>query len=216
MRALLAFIVLLLVAQCHPASAAVKNPGGKAGKRGSKKSSRPSPPPPTRVGLSSGLSSGLSARSGAVPVFKDPNPTDEDKDAGPHPTVQPRAAGDRPNIVVILTDDQDYLLNSTHRAYMPKLDKHIASKGLHLPQFIVTTSLCCPSRVNLLTGKFTHNTNVTSNYEPHGEWSVKGWLVCLDGRQTNDPCDPTQMRCESSLRATQPWHCTPLSGNLGT
>lgn len=73
--------------------------------------------------------------------------------------------------MVILVDDQDYLNNATHPAYMPLLHKHIASKGLHLNQFMVTTSLCCPSRVNLLTGKFTHNTNVTSNQGPQGEWS---------------------------------------------
>ncbi|GLC42652.1 hypothetical protein PLESTB_001123900 [Pleodorina starrii] len=76
----------------------------------------------------------------------------------------------KPNIVLIMVDDQDYLLNSTHPAYMPKLHQYIGSQGLHLNNFIVTSSLCCPSRVSLLTGRFTHNHNVSSNQAPQGGW----------------------------------------------
>lgn len=67
-----------------------------------------------------------------------------------------------------MVDDQDYLMNSTHRAYMPKLHQYIGDEGLHLQQFIATTSMCCPSRLSLLTGMFTHNHNVTANQPPHG------------------------------------------------
>lgn len=78
---------------------------------------------------------------------------------------------------MILVDDQDYLLNATAQRYMPRLHKHIASQGLHLDQFIVTTSLCCPSRVNLLTGRLTHNTNLTANQAPFGELRAAAVLI---------------------------------------
>ena len=70
---------------------------------------------------------------------------------------------------VILVDDQDYLLNSTNRAYMPRLHQYIGDQGLHLRQFIVTTSVCCPSRTSLLTGMLVHNHNVTANQAPQGK-----------------------------------------------
>ncbi|KXZ51604.1 hypothetical protein GPECTOR_12g568 [Gonium pectorale] len=69
-----------------------------------------------------------------------------------------------------MVDDQDYLLNSTSRQFMPKLHQYIGDAGLHLNNFIVTSSLCCPSRVSLLTGRYTHNHNVTSNQAPQGGW----------------------------------------------
>ena len=70
---------------------------------------------------------------------------------------------------VVLTDDQDQLLNSTHPRYMPALDKWFGQGGLQLRNFVVSTSVCCPSRVNLLTGRYAHNTNVTGNVGPPGE-----------------------------------------------
>ncbi|EFJ48854.1 hypothetical protein VOLCADRAFT_90537 [Volvox carteri f. nagariensis] len=107
----------------------------------------PSPPPPIP----------------RPPIPRPPSPV-------PPSPAPPRSQGTKPNFVLIMVDDQDYLLNATHPAYMPKLHKYIGDQGLHLNNFIVTSSLCCPSRVSLLTGKFTHNHNVTSNQAPQGGW----------------------------------------------
>jgi N-acetylglucosamine-6-sulfatase len=65
----------------------------------------------------------------------------------------------RPDIIVILTDDERY---RTLR-WMPHLWKHIVTQGTRFPNAMVPTSLCCPSRASLLTGRFAHWTDVWTN-----------------------------------------------------
>jgi len=72
----------------------------------------------------------------------------------------------RPNIIFILTDDQDVHLNSLD--YMPKLKTHMQDQGTTYSRHFCTIALCCPSRVSLLTGKAAHNTNVTDVTPPYG------------------------------------------------
>lgn len=50
------------------------------------------------------------------------------------------AAPKKPNFVVFFTDDLDYMLNTTHPAYMPYLNAHIANKGLLLRNNVISTS----------------------------------------------------------------------------
>jgi Sulfatase len=71
-----------------------------------------------------------------------------------------------PNIVFILTDDQDLHLNSL--SYMQSVQKNLAQEGTTFNRHFATVSLCCPSRVSLLTGKAAHNTNVTDIMPPYG------------------------------------------------
>ncbi|APA06985.1 hypothetical protein sscle_02g017550 [Sclerotinia sclerotiorum 1980 UF-70] len=72
----------------------------------------------------------------------------------------------RPNIVLVLTDDQDLHLQSVD--YMPLLKKHIIDQGTFFKRHYCTTAICCPSRVTLWTGKNAHNTNVTDVAPPYG------------------------------------------------
>lgn len=72
----------------------------------------------------------------------------------------------RPNIVFILTDDQDLRLNSLD--YVPSIQKHLLSQGTFYTRHYCTVALCCPSRVSLWTGKTAHNTNVTDVTPPYG------------------------------------------------
>ncbi|KAK4497361.1 hypothetical protein PRZ48_011812 [Zasmidium cellare] len=72
----------------------------------------------------------------------------------------------QPNIVFVLTDDQDLHMDSL--SYMPLLKKHIADEGLSFKRHYCTVALCCPSRVSLWTGKAAHNTNVTDVNPPYG------------------------------------------------
>ncbi|ORY11737.1 arylsulfatase-like protein [Clohesyomyces aquaticus] len=72
----------------------------------------------------------------------------------------------RPNIVFILTDDQDLHLQSLD--YLPFVQKHLIEKGTSYKRHFCTTALCCPSRVSLWTGKAAHNTNVTDVNPPYG------------------------------------------------
>ncbi len=65
----------------------------------------------------------------------------------------------QPNIVFILTDD----LDSSSIAYMPKLQSYIASQGTMFSKFYLNMALCCPSRVTILRGQYSHNSQITSN-----------------------------------------------------
>ena len=72
----------------------------------------------------------------------------------------------RPNIVFILTDDQDVHLSSLD--YMPYVKKHLIEEGTYFDRHYCTTAVCCPSRVTLMTGKASHNTNITDVNPPYG------------------------------------------------
>ncbi|RMZ81805.1 hypothetical protein DV738_g2020, partial [Chaetothyriales sp. CBS 135597] len=78
----------------------------------------------------------------------------------------PSTHSSQPNIIFILTDDQDVHMDSL--LYMPFLKKHLIDEGLVFERHYCTVALCCPSRVSLWTGKAAHNTNVTDVNPPYG------------------------------------------------
>ena len=71
------------------------------------------------------------------------------------------ALNDRPNIVLIQTDDQTYRQFS--RQVMPNTKRLLANHGTTFRNYIATTAQCCPSRASLITGQYAHNDGVTSN-----------------------------------------------------
>jgi arylsulfatase A-like enzyme len=75
-----------------------------------------------------------------------------------------RAASARPNIVLILTDDEDV---ASH-AYMPKTRALLEEQGTTFDNFFVTNSFCCPSRVTILRGQYPHNTQIQGIQPPTG------------------------------------------------
>ncbi|KAI9271333.1 arylsulfatase [Sporodiniella umbellata] len=84
--------------------------------------------------------------------------------------VLPKAeATDKPNIIFIFTDDQDYQLNSLD--FMPNVQKHLVEKGTLFKNHYATISVCCPSRVSLLRGQYSHNTNITDVSPPYGGYN---------------------------------------------
>ncbi|KAI1092286.1 Arylsulphatase [Rostrohypoxylon terebratum] len=78
----------------------------------------------------------------------------------------PRPQRRQPNVVFVLTDDQDVHLGSLD--YMPLVKKHLLEQGTFFSSHYATTAVCCPSRVTIWTGKFAHNTNVTDVSPPYG------------------------------------------------
>jgi N-acetylglucosamine-6-sulfatase len=70
----------------------------------------------------------------------------------------------RPNIVLILTDDQRW----DEVDAMPIVQSELIGKGLTFTNGLVVNSLCCPSRTTILTGKYSHGTDIYSNDPPHG------------------------------------------------
>ncbi|KAK7953199.1 hypothetical protein PG988_013893 [Apiospora saccharicola] len=77
-----------------------------------------------------------------------------------------KQSASRPNIVLILTDDQDLHMDSID--YMPYVKEHLINHGTFYKKHFCTTALCCPSRATLMTGKAAHNTNVTNVVPPYG------------------------------------------------
>jgi len=72
----------------------------------------------------------------------------------------------KPNILFIVTDDQDLLLDSLQ--YMPRVHDLLANQGTTFSHAFVPLSLCCPSRTSILTGRYTHNTQIYTNSLPDG------------------------------------------------
>lgn len=84
---------------------------------------------------------------------------------GASPVATARAR--RPNIVFVLTDDLSWNLVP----YMPHV-LAMERAGESFSNYFVTDSLCCPSRASIFTGRFPHNTHVTSNSPPYGGFAV--------------------------------------------
>ncbi|WP_232323712.1 sulfatase family protein [Catenuloplanes japonicus] len=77
------------------------------------------------------------------------------------------APATRPNIVFILADD----LSVDLLQFMPNV-RRLAADGTSFANYVVTDTLCCPSRSSIFTGKFPHNTGVFTNSAPDGGWAV--------------------------------------------
>jgi N-acetylglucosamine-6-sulfatase len=74
------------------------------------------------------------------------------------------AAQQRPNVVVLMTDDQT--LESMR--VMPNVRALLAAQGTSFANSFVSFSLCCPSRSTFLTGQYAHNHGVMGNAPPQG------------------------------------------------
>jgi arylsulfatase A-like enzyme len=69
-----------------------------------------------------------------------------------------------PNIIFVLTDDQDY----DSLAAMPIVNTELVAKGMNFTRHYVTDSLCCPSRASILRSQFVHSHGVEGNSTPLG------------------------------------------------
>ena len=72
----------------------------------------------------------------------------------------------RPNVVLVLTDDQRWdTLN-----VMPTVQSRLAARGVTFENAFVVNPICCPSRASTLTGRYSHSTGVYNNGGPYGGW----------------------------------------------
>lgn len=78
------------------------------------------------------------------------------------------SSADRPNIIIIFTDDQAYGdigVYGSPNLNTPQLDR-MAAEGLRFTDFYVTTSVCSASRAALLTGRYPDRNGTHSVYFP--------------------------------------------------
>ena len=104
-----------------------------------------------------------------------PEATASAKETSPPPEL----SSGRPNVVLIQTDDQT--LEELYAEYqppgggnvvaMPNTRALIGEKGATFTQYYTPYSLCAPSRVSLLTGRYSHNDNLRGNVQPNGGFS---------------------------------------------
>jgi N-acetylglucosamine-6-sulfatase len=79
------------------------------------------------------------------------------------PTIHAAEPG-RPNVVVVMTDDQDF----RSMWALPKTRRLVAARGTSFATSVVNYPLCCPSRATFLTGQYAHNHGVLWNNFPEG------------------------------------------------
>jgi N-acetylglucosamine-6-sulfatase len=70
----------------------------------------------------------------------------------------------RPNIVLVVTDDQRW---DTLR-FMPTVSDELVGKGVRFMNAFAVNPLCCPSRASILTGAYSHTNGVWSNSGRYG------------------------------------------------
>ena len=73
----------------------------------------------------------------------------------------------KPNIVLIVTDDQRY--DTTW--VMTNLTQELKNKGVTFEKAFVNNPLCCPSRTSILKGQYSHTTNCTNNASCKNEFN---------------------------------------------
>jgi arylsulfatase A-like enzyme len=91
--------------------------------------------------------------------MRGPEPPRSASHPSPSPSTTQAVGAARPNILVIVTDDQRY-------DEMVGMGRTLGWLGRHGERFthaMVTTPLCCPSRASIFTGDYAHNTGVHTN-----------------------------------------------------
>jgi arylsulfatase A-like enzyme len=75
------------------------------------------------------------------------------------PQIPPIGA-ERPNVLIVITDDQRQGLD-----VMDSLRTQLQRRGRSYPNAYVTNPACCPSRASIMTGRYSHNHRVKTNFD---------------------------------------------------
>lgn len=81
--------------------------------------------------------------------------------------AEPAQSANRPNIIVILTDDLAFQAISAYGSTInktPQIDR-LAKEGMLFRRCMVGNSICGPSRASILTGKYSHKNGFLTNHD---------------------------------------------------
>ena len=126
------------------------------------------------------------------------------------PKTPPRPADDRPNVVVIYTDDQGWADIGTQGAVgfeTPNLDR-LAAEGTRFTDFYVAQPVCSASRTALLTGCYPNRLGIHGAIGPrntHGihdeETTIADLRRSAVWPKEGPPCDwPTPWRARPATK----------------
>lgn len=106
----------------------------------------------------------IKPRSGSICGITGPGPSPPPSPSPPAPA--PPAPKGSPNIIWFLTDDQDQKLGGSFPMLnkvgpMPKTQKVLVEAGVTAENWFIHTPICCPSRSELVTGRYFHNLKKT-------------------------------------------------------
>jgi len=100
-----------------------------------------------------------------------------------------------PNVLLIVSDDQAW--STFSRDLMPSVYSQLVDQGVLFKRAYVNTSLCCPSRAQIVSGLYEHDTGVDQNEvlltRPTLPMALHdaGYRTMLSGKYMNSwPCDP--------------------------
>ena len=88
----------------------------------------------------------------------------QDAIGGPLPA---QAQPARPNVVVIMTDDQ----TAESARVMSNVERLLVDRGVKFTRSFTVYPQCCPSRASFLTGQYAHNHGVLGNSPPAGGYA---------------------------------------------
>jgi arylsulfatase A-like enzyme len=127
----------------------------------------------------------------------------------------------RPNILIILTDDQR--ADAASRKVMPATRRLFLKNGTRFRNAVATTPLCCPSRASILSGKYAHNHGVTSNsdgedFDPDKSIEAtlqdEGYKTAYSGKYMNAPLvDPPYFDHWSIMRGGKEYFGVDMNVN---
>jgi arylsulfatase A-like enzyme len=78
---------------------------------------------------------------------------------GPASTLTRASGGGRPNVLIIVTDDQ----RADMLDVLPRTRRWFGDGGTRFTEAFATTPLCCPSRATIFSGRYAHNHGVLNN-----------------------------------------------------
>ncbi len=81
------------------------------------------------------------------------------------------AAQQRPNVVLVVTDDQ----RTEEMQYMPLASSLLSDRGTTFSNFFCSYPLCAPSRASMLTGQYMHNHGNRTLSAPDGGYDQFDW-----------------------------------------